>query len=260
MQRRDRFAMTGVFHPRGVKQDKFSHTGVFHPGVSDGVGYIPPADEVSVSQILEASDLPVLQDPMSLIDEVLISVMKTERHEMVFDESLLPSDTHPSLMFGEEPSVGHSVEELEARPNPRWLVAPSDSGVHHPNHTLALCSTRRAVAIPEPSQKRTTAQLRAWTQGGSTAVALEGAAPSSREELSPSQGEVSINAVVVSSQAPLEMKAVEPEAEEHQVSEREIAGSWRDFSYNPVTLYQKISIALLALILVVEVVRLLMSP
>lgn len=244
MQRRGQHGKTGFFHPGSEKPKKLSHTGVFHPSIVGGVAYIAPESEVSSSQIIESSELLVSEDPMKVIDEVLVSIMKTESHEMVFDNELLLSDTQPEVGFAREPALGHSGEDLSVRPKPRWMAPPSVESVNRSSQTQLLRSTRRPVVIPDAHGGRPTEQLRAWTQRSLTAVPMD--APAAPRRVEPERFE------------PVEVQAISVvEAERGCLPARDSSDEWRDFSSpSSLSIYQKVSITLLGLILVVELARL----
>lgn len=184
--------LTGVFHPREETQSRVQHTGIFHPQIVDGVAYIPPSEAVSASQIVEVACLPGQGSAMSLIDEVINTVAKTEAHEVSFVDSPHIEPTKPSMRGVE----GLTVDKLGVREGRRWLAAGDtaedvltqedeislDDKIVHPGSTLTLRSTQRPVLIPEPSAEAcSSAQLKAWVGGAMSAIAIPAVQEESRD-------------------------------------------------------------------------------
>ncbi|TNE45497.1 MAG: hypothetical protein EP343_26645 [Deltaproteobacteria bacterium] len=252
---------TGVFHPNVGEPQPLNQTGVFHPQIVDGVAYIPPAEDVSISQIIESRDISRRPDAMAIIDDVLVAVAKTEEHEVSFVDNEFVDPTRPSVLRVEEPShlPPHNRHRAVVAPQPEWLDSPANDDIH-PGGTLVLRSTQRPVVIPEvASKEKTTEHLRAWAQSGtsSTIVALKGV-----EEIPTSPNIVAAPASPKpSTSAAKSMAAVKeatPQIEEPAlVMDDEL--DWRPPSSLQANTVQKLTLVLLGALVVVELLRLLMG-
>ncbi len=252
---------TGVFHPNVGEPQRLNQTGVFHPQIVDGVAYIPPAVDVSISQIIESRDISRRPDAMAIIDDVLVAVAKTEEHEVSFVDNEFVDPTRPSMLRVEEPShlPPHNRHRAVIAPQPEWLDSPANDDAN-PGGTLVLRSTQRPVVIPEvASKEKTTDHLRAWAQSGtsSTIVALKGV-----EEIPTSP-----NMVATPASPKTHVAAEEPAApwkessslskESALVLDDEL--DWRPPGSLQANTVQKLTLFLLGALVIVELLRLLMG-
>lgn len=278
---RDR-RLTGVFHPRDEMQRYPQHTGVFHPQIVDGVAYIPTAQPVSNSQIVEMSDLIPTGNAMSLIDDVINTVTKTETHEVSFVDNPYIDPTRPSLQ-SVDTSILIKQKAEDGTVRPRWLAAPdtaedvlsakdivsAEDVLVHLGSTLTLRSTQKPVIIPEPSaEPRSTAQLKAWIGSEMTSTTIPSVAED-RQDLrslaviaTENTASEKIHRAVVNEPEDTEKINTPKNHQANAVAETPVTDAGLLVQAGITTsanTFQKVSVMLLSILVVVEVLRLLLG-